>query len=305
MIILNKSRDLFLYLVLLIPIAVSAQDTVVIDTSTTYQVIDGFGASTAWHGQISDTQADATFNNEDRTQLGLSILRIRIDPNDSWYDELVNAQKARARNAIVMATPWTPPASMKSNNNTVGGELKTEEYSNYALWLNSFGQYMENNGAPVDVISIQNEPNIQVSYESCDWTPSQIFNFCKDHAQLIETDVMIPETYNFDTTYADMVLSDSTANSHITHIGGHLYDATPFTYTTAIDSGKRIWMTEKYYNPEDIRTCAVVGKEILDCMVNNMNAYMWWWLRMPDWPLNHQMNTPASFPGGPDPLRLW
>jgi O-glycosyl hydrolase len=52
-----------------------------IDAGNVKQDIDGFGASTAWHGQLSDREADAAFRNDSVNQLGLSILRIRIDPN--------------------------------------------------------------------------------------------------------------------------------------------------------------------------------------------------------------------------------
>jgi hypothetical protein len=40
-------------------------------------------------------------------------------------------------------------------------------------------------------------------------------------------------------------------------------------------------MTEKYFNPDDISTCITMAKEITGCMYNNMNAYVWWYLRQP------------------------
>ena len=55
----------------------SAAQTVTIDPSVTYQVIDGFGASTAWHGAISDIEARVAFGNDSTDELGLSILRIK------------------------------------------------------------------------------------------------------------------------------------------------------------------------------------------------------------------------------------
>lgn len=258
-----------------------AQDTVYIDHDIEYQYIDGFGASTAWHGQINDIQADVAFGNANNNQLGLSILRIRIDPGDNWGDELANAQKAVDRGAIILASPWSPPASMKTNSNTTGGELSSSEYANYAAWLSNFKDYMLDGGAPIDIISLQNEPNISVDYESCDWTPQQLLSFCRDHAQNIGGSIMMPEAFNFDTTYSDQVLRDSIANSHIDFIGGHIYGASPFTYTTAVDSGKRVWMTEHFLDPDDIGTCMIMGKEILDCMYHNMSAYVWWYLRQP------------------------
>jgi O-glycosyl hydrolase len=66
-----------------------------------------------------------SYGNSGSNQIGLTIIRLRIDPNKDWAAELSNAKKATARGAKVMATAWTPPASMKTNNNVAGGELKT------------------------------------------------------------------------------------------------------------------------------------------------------------------------------------
>ncbi len=239
------------------------------------QAIDGFGASTAFDGQITQAQADVAFGNSNG-QLGLTILRVRIDPSQAWTNEKANAQKAKAYGAMILATPWTPPASMKTNNNTVGGQLSTASYAAYAAYLKSFCDNLGN----VDVVSVQNEPNITVTYESCTWSATQFLNFCKSNASAIGKPIIMPETYNFDISYSDPTLNDATAVSNITYIGLHLYGATMKSYTNALNKGKKLWMTEYYLNPDDIGTCLTIGKQILDCMYNNMSAYVWWYLRM-------------------------
>ena len=97
--------------------------TATINLSQTNQTLRGFGGASAWLGQLSDANMNTLFGTGPGT-IGLSVLRIRIAPDNNWNDELQNAKKAVARGAIVMATPWTPPASMKTNNNVVGGKLK-------------------------------------------------------------------------------------------------------------------------------------------------------------------------------------
>jgi len=240
------------------------------------QAIDGFGASTAFDAQLTQAQADVAFGNASG-QLGLSILRVRIDPTKAWANEKANAQKAKAHGAMILATPWTPPASMKTNNNTVGGELQTSSYAAYAAYLKSFCDTL----GIVDVISLQNEPNITVTYESCTWSAAQFLTFCQSNASSIGKPVMMPETYNFDISYSDPSLNDATAAANIAYIGLHLYGATMKTYTNALNKGKKLWMTEYYLNPDDIGTCLTIGKQVLDCMYNSMSAYVWWYLRMP------------------------
>jgi O-glycosyl hydrolase len=78
------------------------------------------------------------------------------------------------------------------------------------------------------------------------------------------------------------VLNDATAASHITHIGVHLYGAGASTYTLAVQKQKKIWMTEHMYDPDDIGTMMTMAKEIMDCMNSQMNAYIWWYLRVPN-----------------------
>lgn len=249
-----------------------------VDFASIKQSIDGFGASTAWNGQINDAEADVSFNNANTNQLGLSILRVRIDPNSgSWNDEKLNAQKAKARGAKIVACPWTPPASMKTNSNVVGGELKPESYVAYAAHLKSFCD----NAGTIDIISIQNEPNIKVGYESCTWNATQLLNFCKNNASAIGKPVMMPEAFNFNFALSDSTLNDATARSKITYIGGHLYGTTPRNYANAATYAKKVWMTEHYYVSDNIDTCIVMGKEIVDCMYYNMSAYIWWYLRQP------------------------
>jgi glucuronoarabinoxylan endo-1,4-beta-xylanase len=247
--------------------------TASVTMGTSRQMIDGYGCSTAWSGAISDANANGLFST-----IGLSINRLRIDPNNSWSDELSNAKKATSRGAKVFATPWSPPASMKSNNNVVGGTLKTGSYGAYASWLKSFGDYIKNNGGPtLFCISVQNEPDYNPSYESCSYTGSTMRDFLNASGQNIGYPVMVPETVGSNTSFADAILNDGTAVGRVSFVGFHLYGATPVNYSNALNKGKRVWMTEHYYDGRDMTTCMKAAKEINDCMANNYSGYVWWW----------------------------
>ena len=78
----------------------------VINLSAQKQTIRGFGGSSAWHEQLTDAEADTLF-----TTLGLSILRVRIDPDGAWADEILNAQKAQGGAGVRFLTgPITSPS---------------------------------------------------------------------------------------------------------------------------------------------------------------------------------------------------
>ena len=114
----------------------AAAGTCTINVTANSQTIDGFGFSSAWSGSISAAEGNVLFGTSSG-QLGFSLLRVRIDPTESWSQEAGNASIAHGHGAKVLGTPWTPPASMKSNDNIVGGTLNTSEYSAYASYLNS------------------------------------------------------------------------------------------------------------------------------------------------------------------------
>jgi glucuronoarabinoxylan endo-1,4-beta-xylanase len=82
---------------------------VVVDLTTHYQQIDGFGASSAWTApNLSDAMADQFYSPD--TGIGLSLLRIQIKP-DGTTAELGTAKKAVARGVKVWASPWSPLAA--------------------------------------------------------------------------------------------------------------------------------------------------------------------------------------------------
>ena len=262
-----------------------AQGTAFVNFGSAAQTIRGFGGATAWMPQLSSAEANALFSNGNSQQIGLSILRVRIDPAGSgnWGTELANAQAARARGAIVIATPWTPPASLKSNNNVVGGILNTSSYAAYANHLQSFVNFFASSGVPLYAISMQNEPDARVTYESCSWTGSTMDTWVANNSSVLTIKLMMPESESFTTSLSDPALNDSRAVGHIGMIAGHIYGVSPSAYPNAVAKGKEVWMTEHYLTGSGISGAMAVAKEINDSMsVANYNAYVWWWVH--DWP---------------------
>jgi glucuronoarabinoxylan endo-1,4-beta-xylanase len=232
-------------------------------------------------------------------QIGLSILRARIDPSGStsgnwatanWGQELTNALNARTANpsAIVIATPWTPPATMKSNGNSVGGTLNTSSYAAYAGYLESFVSYFASNGMPLYAISMQNEPDANVTYESCSWNGATMDSWVASltaggATNPLTTKLMMPEAEGFNTTLSDPALNDANAVGNIAIVAGHLYGTPPTYYANAVSKGKEVWETEHYLSPSGsqptISDALSAAREIHDSLVTGQyNAYLWWWL---------------------------
>lgn len=77
----------------------------------------------------------------------------------------------------LFASPWSPPAFMKTNHSRIGGHLKKEFYP---LWAEFFRKYVEGcreNGIAIDAVTIQNEPRHHQIWESCLYTPEEEADF--------------------------------------------------------------------------------------------------------------------------------
>jgi len=85
-------------------------------------------------------------------------------------------------NLVLFASPWSPPAFMKDNNNMLqGGKLLPEYFDAWALYYTRFIKAYEEEGIPVWGITIQNEPMATQTWESCIYTAEDERDFLKNH----------------------------------------------------------------------------------------------------------------------------
>jgi glucuronoarabinoxylan endo-1,4-beta-xylanase len=259
--------------------------TATINLNTTKQTIRGYGGMNfpRWIGTLTDAQVDKAFGNGSG-QIGLTIMRIDVPPSSGdWSGELSAAQRAISHGAIVFATPWSPPASMKSNGSTVGGSLNSSSYGAYANHLRDFANYMSSNGASLYAISVQNEPDYVPDYESCGWTSSQMRTFLDNNASVIPVRVIAPETVSPKSAWYSALSSATQLDIY----ADHLYGGSPTSFS------KEHWMTEHYTNTNNANNwpdALGVSQEIHNCMTNNYSAYIWWYVRRSYGPLDESGN---------------
>lgn len=276
--------------------------TLTIDTNTKYQTVTGFGVmETSWQQTaLTDDEVSKLFGKE-QGQLSLNILRVRIAPksssqnaDDRWGTIVSVVKKAKSLGAKILATPWTPPAELKTNNNIVGGELA--DYEGYAEYLKEFLGYMRQNDADIDVLSIQNEPDYEVDYEGCIWTGEQQAYFFKNYAQSIKdaypsVKLMTGESFQYRHEATDAVLEDEEVCPVLDIVGGHIYGGGNTSYDLANEKGKDVWMTEYLLNEawENSSPFELIGSprdealqfinSVNQSMLSDMNAYVYWYGR--------------------------
>jgi glucuronoarabinoxylan endo-1,4-beta-xylanase len=228
--------------------------TCTINLTANQQTIDGFGFASVFAPVMTSAQGN-TFFGTSSGQLGFSLLRVQIDPNKNWATDTSNASIAHSHGAKVLGTPWSPPPAMKDNNNIVGGHLLTSQYGAYATYLNSAAPSIG-----LDWVSMQNEPDANVTYVSCFWNGSQMETWCQNNAPAVGKPIVMPESESFNDSYSDPTLNNGTAVNNITIVAGHLYGGGLSVHQNALNHGKHVWMTEHYYNGTDIGTCMTIAK---------------------------------------------
>jgi glucosylceramidase len=133
----------------------------------------------------------------------------------------------------IFASPWSPPAFMKDNNNMLhGGKLKPEFYQSWANYYVRFIKAYQQVGVPIWGITIQNEPMATQTWESCIYTAEEEREFLKQHLGPtlkragLDDKKIIAWDHNRDLVYqrASTILNDPEAARFVWGIGFHWYE---------------------------------------------------------------------------------
>ncbi len=191
---------------------------ITVDTTTTYQTVDGFGFTlTDGSAQLIDDLPPAMQTallkelfGKDETDIGISYLRLSIGASDLsesvyTYDDMPAGQTdtnldqfdlrkdkskvipvlkkilAISPGIKLLGSPWTPPVWMKSNENSIGGSLLPQFYSVYAQYFVKYVQAMKAEGITIDAITPQNEPLYGGNNPSMLMSATEQADFIKNH----------------------------------------------------------------------------------------------------------------------------
>ena len=245
--------------------------TLILDADKRFQTIEGFG------GALTDASAEtfyklpkakqeefikAYFNPEEG--LGYSLGRTHIHSCDfsseSYAYSEVNGDKELSRFTIehdekykipfikkaikesggslkLLASPWSPPAWMKTNNNMLqGGKLKSEYFQTWADYFVKFFKAYEEHDIPFWGLTVQNEPMAVQRWESCIFTAQEEADFVKNYLgpTLAKNDMgdkkLIIWDHNRGIMYqrAKIALDDPETAKFIWGVGFHWYTGDHF-----------------------------------------------------------------------------
>lgn len=141
------------------------------------------------------------------------------------------------------ASPWSPPAWMKTNgemNN--GGKLKPEYRNAWARYYVKFIEAYEAEGLPVWGLTVQNEAKAVQIWDSCIYTAEEERDFVRDYlgpelhrAGRADVKVMIWD-HNKERVYdrARTAFEDAEASKYIWGLGFHWYSGDHFEALQAV-----------------------------------------------------------------------
>jgi len=296
----------------------AANVSVTVNYNSPKQTVEGFGASITWvandfeqFSAAKQTQILDLLYNTTQAGAGLSWIRVGtflcdFNPSPGVYNwnhwgiqtEMRWIQRVYTAYGIdrYMASTWTPPAWMKDNGScTNGGHVLAQYYPDLAalkvLWLQNARTQL---GIEPRVESVQNEPNQRATYESCEWTTSELISFVTNHFQPalassgLTTQLMVPEPgyySSFDNNWGTPLLSNANMRSAVSIIATHGYGRTDDLSTpcnSCTQYNKPIWQTEdsnldgKYSGTID--EGMTWSTEIYKAMsAGRFSAWFYWW----------------------------
>lgn len=278
----------------------SAQPTIVVDPDRTYQTVDGFGASITDSSAAvltglspaaradtmrrlfdpvrgigvsflrqpvgsSDFTASArhyTFDDVPAGQTDFSLRHFSIAHDEAKILPLLREAKRLNPALTVMATPWSPPAWMKTTDSLVGGRLEDDPavYDAYARYLVRFVTAYTAAGVPIDFLSVQNEPQNRTpnAYPGTDMPVAQqskviealgpMLRHASPRTKILAYDhnwATHPNDGDQETDYPYEILRDR-ASRWVAGTAYHCYFGDPSAQTALHDAfpDKGIWFTE-------------------------------------------------------------
>jgi glucosylceramidase len=183
----------------------------------------------------------------------------------------------------IIASPWTAPPWMKTNNAWYAGSLKKEYYPTWAKFFTKYVDAYREEGIDIWGFTVENEPlGNDSNWESMNYTPEEMGEFVKHHLG----PELNREGYNqailvYDQNrgkeleeWADVLLTDPEVKKHI-------YGTAVHWYTSTVD-----WYGESLQHTHELAPDkAIIHTEgCIDAEVPHWQDDAWYWSReATDW----------------------
>ena len=302
--------------------------TVSVDTENRFQVIEGFGGAFTEATAVNWLALSAGRRQElleayfdTKRGHGYSLCRVHMGSCDFALGNYAHAEVphdvalesfsiARDRQALLpfikaaqrvacrpiklLASPWSPPAWMKTNGQMNGGGMLRAEFR--GAWARCYARFIdayEAEGVPIWGVSVQNEPAATQSWDSCIYTAEEERDFVRDflgpelesaglgHVRIViwdhNRDLMVER--------ARTVYSDPDAARYVWGTGFHWYGEDCFDHVQQVHDAwpdKQLLFTEGCQEGGPHHGSWDLGERYARSMINDLNRWTVGWI---DWNL--------------------
>jgi glucosylceramidase len=211
-----------------------------------------------------------------------------LKPDEAAVIPLLQEILAVAPQLKILATPWSTPAWMKTNDDVKGGNLKPENYAVYAKYLVRYLQEMGAKGIHIDAITMQNEPLNPKNTPSMVMTSDQQDQFLKSafgplmRSKNIHTKILLFDHNCNHPDYPISILADPAAAQYTDGSAFHLYEGVISALSTVHDAfpAKNLYFTEQMVvdkpGATDLAIAAPEQRVVIGAMRNwSRNVLLW------------------------------
>lgn len=207
---------------------------------------------------------------------------------------IVRAKDAAGEKIELLASPWSPPAYMKTNNEmNHGGKLKEEYRARWAEYIAHFLKEYKSAGVPVSMITVQNEPMAVQTWDSCIYEAEEEMVFVRDYLGptlewegLSDVQIFVWD-HNKEILFerANGVLSDEKAAKYTAGVAFHWYSGDHFEAVSLVREkypDKELIFTEgcveysRFADSSEVAKAEMYAHDILGNLLAGTNGYLDW-----------------------------
>ena len=108
--------------------------------------------------------------------------RFSVEKDREYVLPVLKMALAKNPDLLFVASAWSPPAWMKTNDEIGGGSISRKHFAAYGEYLARFVKAYEAEGIPIRAVTPQNEPDCKnPKYPTCHWTGKEQRDFIRDH----------------------------------------------------------------------------------------------------------------------------
>jgi len=190
----------------------------------------GFNFTRLTIGASDFSRSHYSLNDLPRGETDLALARFSIEANRADVLPVMKQVMAINPGLQVMASPWSAPGWMKSNDSLIKGSLRADRHEVFARYLLRYVDAYAAEGIPIFALTVQNEPHFEPGdYPGMRVEPAARAALVGQHlgpmiAQQGRPLQIIDWDHNWDEPQSPLaVLADPVARRYIAGVGWHCY----------------------------------------------------------------------------------